>query len=52
MDPEGLGILDPVKRVAIGDGMLVVLDEVDMYIGGNMGGDGFSFGGSIAESVY
>lgn len=51
MEGEGLGILDPDRREAIGDGMLVVLDEVDMYMGGRIGGDGFSFGGSIAESV-
>ena len=49
---EGLGILDPGILDAMGGGMLLVLEVVDMNIGGSIVGAGFAFGGSIAESVF
>jgi hypothetical protein len=49
--PEGLGILDPEILDAIGEGALLDRVDVDIYIGGNMVGAGFSFGGSMAERV-
>ena len=49
----GLGIMEPAAREAIGPEPLVVLEVVDMYIGGRIvGGVGFALGGSIADNVY
>lgn len=48
---EGLGIMEPAVLEAIGAGMFVDLDVVDMYMGGKIAGAGFALGGSIAESV-
>lgn len=48
---EGLGIMEPAVLEAIGAGMFVDLDVVDMYMGGKIVGAGFALGGSIAESV-
>lgn len=50
--PEGLGILDPGILDAIGEGALLTRVVVDMYIGGNIVGAGFSLGGSMAERVF
>lgn len=49
---EGLGIMEPAVLEAIGAGMFVDLDVVDMYMGGKIVGAGFALGGSIAESVF
>lgn len=49
---EGLGIMDPAAREAIGEEMLVVREVVDMYIGGRTVGAGLALGGSMADSVY
>lgn len=49
--PEGLGIFEPAAREAIGEEMVVVLDVVDMYIGGSIVGAGFALGVSMADNV-
>lgn len=49
--PDGLGIFDPGALEAIGEATMLVLDVVDMYIGGSIVGAGLAFGGSMADSV-
>jgi hypothetical protein len=50
--PEGLGIIEPAARDAIDVEILLVLEVVDMYIGGRIVGAGLALGGSIADNVY